>query len=196
MPIRSTSHYKHLQHFWGTSLDDQPTYADMGDLFHLFTEDDNIINYIFNGTTWELYVENIDIGFDTSNPLSVSQQGIATDGSTVYSSYEKDPQGLGAERVVIAAFPNLTLTHSTIQVSTTSTIVLPANSNRKYLLIVNDSDTNVYISFGTDAVVDEGIPISASGNYELQPWFISTQAINVIHGGTIGTKNLLVTEGV
>jgi len=186
MTIRSTSHYKHLQHFWGTSLDDQPTHADMGDLFHLFTEDDNIIDYIFNGTTWEL----------DGTSINTIQKGIAIDGTIVEQSYEKDPQGLGVQRTVIAAFPNLILTHTTIQVSTTSTIVLPANSNRKYLLIVNDSDTNMYLSFGTDAVVNEGIPISASGNYELQPWFISTQAINVIHGGTIGTKNLLVTEGV
>jgi len=186
MPIISTSRYKHLQHYWGTSLDDQPIHADMGDLFHLFTEDDNIIDYIFNGTTWE---------FDETF-INTKQKGIATDGSTVQQSYEKDPQGLGVQRTVIAAFPNLTLTHTTISVSTTSTIVLPANSNRKYLLIVNDSDTNMYLSFGTNAVVGEGIPISASGNYELQPWFISTQAINCIHNVEGVTKNLLVTEGV
>jgi len=195
MTMINTSHFKHLQHYRGTSIEDQPTHADMGDIFHLFTEDNNIIDYIFNGETWQLYTDKVDIGFDTSTPLSVTQTGKSTDDSTVQQSYEKDPQGLGVERVVIAAFPNLTLTHTTIQVATTSTIVLPANSNRKYLLIVNDSDTNMYLSFGVDAVLNEGIPVSASGNYELQPWFISTQAINCIHGG-VGDKKLLVTEGV
>ena len=58
MTIISTSRYKHLQHYWADSIDDQPIHADMGDLFHLFTEDDNIIDYIFNGTTWDLYNED------------------------------------------------------------------------------------------------------------------------------------------
>jgi len=72
MTIINTSHFKHLQHYRGTSIEDQPIHADMGDIFHLFTEDNDIIDYIFNGETWELYIEKVDIGFDTSNPLPVS----------------------------------------------------------------------------------------------------------------------------
>jgi len=184
MTIRSTSHYKHIQHYYGLSTDSKPTKTDIGDKFiELDTGDE----FLFNGTTWE----------PDETSINTVQKGIAIDGTTVEQSYEKDPQGLGVQRTVIAAFPNLTLTHTTIAVSTTSTIVLPANSNRKYLLIVNDSDTNVYVSFGTDAVIGEGIPINSSNcSYEQNPWIISTQAINAIHNVVGETKNLLVTEGV
>jgi len=185
MTILSTSRYKHLQHYYSDSLDDLPSISDMGDIFHLFTPDNKMIDYLFNGTTWEL----------DKTIINTQNTGISTDGGTVNNSYEKDPQGLGVQRVVIAAFPNLTLTHSTIQVDTTSTSILPANPNRKYLLIVNISDTDMYLSFDTDAVVSQGIPISSNnGNLELQPWFVSTQAIKAINN--VGLKNLLVTEGV
>ena len=181
MTVRNASHYKHLNTYYALSTDTKPTHTDVGDKL---VEIDTGNEFLFNGTTWE------------TDKTAIIQKGISTDGTTVNNSYEKDPQGLGVQRTVIAAFPNLTLTHTTIQVSTTSTSILPANSNRKYLLIVNNSDTDMYLSFGTDAVLNEGIPVNSSnGNYELQPWFISTQAINCIHN-SVGLKNLLVTEGV
>ena len=67
MTIINTSHFKHLQHYRGTSIEDQPTHADMGDIFHLFTEDNDVIDYIFNGETWQLYTDKVDIGFEKVN---------------------------------------------------------------------------------------------------------------------------------
>lgn len=135
---------------------------------------------------------------NTDGSVNTQNTGIAvTDGSTVFESYEKDPQGYGVKRVAIAAFPSLTFTHTVVEVESTSTSVLPINLNRKYLLIVNISDTDMDLSFGVDAVANQGIPVGSNkGNYELNPWIISTQAINAIHSSVGVTKTILITEGV
>jgi len=184
LTVRSTSHYKHIQHYYGLSTDQKPVKTDIGDKF---IELDTGNEFLFNGATWE----------PDETFINIVQKGIATDGTTVPQSYEKDLQGLGIQRVVIATFPNLTLTHTRVEVAHTSTIILPENPNRKYLLITNDSDKNIYLSFNVDAELNKGIPITSNhGSYEMQPWFISTQAINAIHADIDVIKNLLITEGV
>ncbi len=185
MAVFNAGKSKHKQIFYGNSTDTKPTSCYESDLFHEF---DTNLTYIYNGTNWEL----------DESTINIKSVGEATDGSTVYGSYEKDPQGYGVKRVVIAAYPSLTLTHTTVEVGTTSTEILPENPNRKYLLIINHSDTDVYCSFGVNAVVNKGILVVGNqNNIEQNPWVISTQAINGIHGGTAGTmKTLLVTEGV
>jgi hypothetical protein len=185
LAVFNTGSNPHRQHFYGDSVNDAPLSAYKGDKFHEQTGDH--LTYIFNGTIWEL---------DESS-VNIKEKGISvTDGTQVYQSYEKDLQGYGVKRVTIAAYPSLTLTHTKIEVGTTTTSVLSENLNRKYLLIFNDSDKDIYISFGSDAEIGQGILISAKGHYEQNPWIISTQAINAIHGDAEVTKNLLVTEGV
>lgn len=88
---------------------------------------------------------------------------------------------------------NMTPSHSVVQVGTTSTIVLPENLNRKYVLLANNSDTDMFINFGSLATIGEGVPINAKGNYQMPKEYIYNGAISAIHTG-IGTKNLLVTE--
>ena len=91
-----------------------------------------------------------------------------------------------------------TITHTAVMVTTTTGQALASNSSRKYVLLVNDSDTDFYIELGSSAVANQGIRINAfGGNFEMsnQSGNLYTGAINVIHGGT-GSKNLLVTEGV
>lgn len=91
-----------------------------------------------------------------------------------------------------------TPTHTAVNVTTSTAAALAANLERKYALLVNDSDTTIYIKLGAAAVLNEGIRLNANGgSYEMSAALgnLVHVAINAIHGGT-GNKVLLVTEGV
>ncbi len=91
-----------------------------------------------------------------------------------------------------------TPTHTSVGAATSSTLALAANSNRRYAIFVNDSDTAVYLGLGAAAIVNAGIRLNANGgSYEMSAMLgnLYRGAINAIHGGT-GTKSLLVTEGL
>ena len=87
--------------------------------------------------------------------------------------------------------------HTAPTIGATSTAALAANANRLYALLVNDSDTTIYIKLGAAAVVNEGIRLNASGgSYELseKEGNLYTGAINAICAS--GGKKILVLEGV
>jgi hypothetical protein len=90
-----------------------------------------------------------------------------------------------------------TITHTAVNTTTASGAALAANAKRLYALLVNDSDTDIYIKLGATAVAHQGIRLNANGgSYELnQNTGMYTGAINAIHAGT-GAKVLLVSEGV
>lgn len=84
-----------------------------------------------------------------------------------------------------------------VAVAITSTAVVAANTQRQYLLLVNDSDTDIYLKLGEAAVVNQGIRLNANGgNFEMSSLVgnLYQGAINGIHAGA-ATKKLLVTEG-
>lgn len=88
-------------------------------------------------------------------------------------------------------------THTVVNVTTESGLVLAPNPHRVYVCIENDSDVDVYITLNSEAVLHEGIRLNAGGgSYEIshQIGNLYTCAIYAIHGGT-GDKSLLVTEG-
>lgn len=85
-------------------------------------------------------------------------------------------------------------TNDGIDVTTSSTAILAANNARKYVAIVNDSDTTIYLAFGAAAVVNKGIRLNAAGgSLELTPPEMYRGAINGIHGGS-GNKRVTVVE--
>jgi hypothetical protein len=94
-------------------------------------------------------------------------------------------------------FPALDVRHSEVLVATTSTPVLGARRGcRRFLLLQNDSDEEMYISVdGTPAALNHGLFVCPKGNILLD---ITTTGLAVfaIHAGASGTKNLLVTEDV
>lgn len=86
--------------------------------------------------------------------------------------------------------------HTTAACGVASTAALAANTARTYAMFVNDSDTTIYLKVGAAAVVNEGVPLNASGgSWEMSEAFgnASTTAVNCIHGGA-GTKTLTVYE--
>jgi hypothetical protein len=89
------------------------------------------------------------------------------------------------------------MTHTPITAAVNTTAALAANANRKYALLVNDSDEVIYIKLGAEAVLNQGIRLNASGgSYEMSNSIgnLTTGAINCI--STSGGKILLATEGV
>lgn len=88
-------------------------------------------------------------------------------------------------------------THVPIDVATTNTVVLAESSTRTWCLLINDSDTPIYLKMdGTAAVVNEGIRLNAEGgSLEISPetGFHDIRGINAIQGDA-GTKRLLVTH--
>lgn len=90
-----------------------------------------------------------------------------------------------------------TPTPSPISVAVTSTLALAANSARIAALVVNDSDTDIYLKRGAAAVANQGIRLNAYGGaYEmsLKGGNLYRGAVYAIHAGT-GTKTLLVEDG-
>jgi hypothetical protein len=50
----------------------------------------------------------------------------------------------------------------------TSQVLMTARDTRKYTLITNASDVVIWIAFGVDAVIGQGIGIPAGGAYEME----------------------------
>ena len=85
--------------------------------------------------------------------------------------------------------------NSAHNVTTSTSAILAANSNRLYAVIVNDSDVVIYLGIGANAVLNQGVRINANGGaYEINWTNLYTGAINGIHGGT-GNKVVTVFEG-
>ena len=55
------------------------------------------------------------------------------------------------------------IAHTVVTMGVASALVIAANANRSYLLIINDSDVAVYLKVGVAAVLNEGIRINANG---------------------------------
>lgn len=84
-----------------------------------------------------------------------------------------------------------------VAVGVATTEILPANANRKYALIVNDSDTVIYLGTGEAAVPNQGIRLNPNGgSYEMcaANGNLTLGAINGI--SSVAGKNVLPTEGV
>jgi len=87
-------------------------------------------------------------------------------------------------------------TNTAVSVGDTSTTILAANADRKYALIVNDSDTVIYLALGAAASVNSGIRLNANGGaYEINWTNLFKGAINGIHAATGLLKTVTVVEG-
>jgi hypothetical protein len=75
---------------------------------------------------------------------------------------------------------------SGVNVTVASTEILAANADRTGAILVNDSDTVLYLAIGQTAVLNQGIRLNAHGGSLVlnKSGLFSTEAINGIHGGT------------
>lgn len=83
---------------------------------------------------------------------------------------------------------------SSTVIGSTTTAAIPANLNRKYLAVCNDSNEVMYLSFGSSAIMNKGIRLNANGG--VLEWIgpgLFTAALNAICAS--GTKTLTYQEG-
>jgi len=85
--------------------------------------------------------------------------------------------------------------HTEVACKSSNTVLVAANLDRKYLLVINDSDTVCYLYLGGTAVASKGIRLNANGGsfeMSLQAGNLYQGAINCIN--STGDKTLLVTQ--
>lgn len=57
------------------------------------------------------------------------------------------------------------VTQGTVSVGTNSTVVLPTNADRTYAIIINYSAYNITLGIESEAVLNSGVIIPASGGF-------------------------------
>ena len=83
---------------------------------------------------------------------------------------------------------------SAVNVTAAGVVALAANADRRGALLVNDSDTVMYLKLGAGPAVNAGIRLNANGgSYEINGANLYQGIITAIHGGA-GNKVLLITE--
>lgn len=91
------------------------------------------------------------------------------------------------------------VTHTMVNV-TTSSAAVSSRESRRFIMVMNMSDTTISCKFGATAVVSEGMvlnPAPASGQAGgtvLLDTQVPLGALNCIHGGS-GNKAISITEG-
>ncbi len=85
------------------------------------------------------------------------------------------------------------ITNFNVSIGTSSTQVLAANSGRKLLILVNDSDEPIYVSLGATATLNNGIRLNASGGALALDNPIYKGVVNAISAN--GSKTLVGAEG-
>ena len=93
--------------------------------------------------------------------------------------------------------PNIEIkvnTATKIDVPNTGILVLAANTRRFFALIQNNSNTDIWIMFGSQGAVDQGILVPKNGfSYEIDRLNLWQGAVYAIHGGS-GTKQVNVLD--
>lgn len=100
-------------------------------------------------------------------------------GVVIGLQFTTDYQSAGANS--FNRFTEVETSSSVTVASSTSTEILGKNTGRIYAAIVNDGDTDVYLSLGGTAVAGEGIRLNANGGtYEINPDNLFIGAVNGI----------------
>lgn len=95
--------------------------------------------------------------------------------------------------MAIGLLPN-SLTNTSATVGTSSSLVLAADEDRVYACFVNDSDSAIYLSLGSNAVVGNGIALVVQGSgYEILPENLYRGDVYAISTGA--GKNLTICSG-
>ena len=81
-------------------------------------------------------------------------------------------------------------TCGSVTVASSSTTVLSARPDRHAAILVNDSDEDIYLKYGSGATLNSGIRLNAAGGSIVEDLY--TGAITAICAS--GNKNLTVTE--
>ncbi|MFW9821379.1 MAG: hypothetical protein ACFFE4_00495 [Candidatus Thorarchaeota archaeon] len=85
-------------------------------------------------------------------------------------------------------------TPTKITVGNTSTLILAASDTREYIGLVNDSNENIYVSFGSAAVMNQGLRLNSNGGSVVFK-FPQIPYVAIYGICSSGGKNLTVQTG-
>jgi len=145
----------------------------------------NTHSFIGDGAT------NLEIATNGAARKTKSIQIMADDG-TLTRNLQSDTAG---NLKTIEQSQTQTAAHTAVDVGTSSTAVLAANASRKAALIINDSDSTIYLSITGAAAANTGIRLNANGGSFLLTFKEGTLTTGAITGITAaGSKKVLITE--
>jgi hypothetical protein len=103
-------------------------------------------------TAGDIAIGQVEIkDYDSDDQLEITSANAAkVDGSAVVQPVKDDKASSAG-------------TNSGVTVGSSSTTVLAANADRKEAILVNDSDEEMYLKYGTTAVANSGIRLNAYG---------------------------------
>lgn len=135
-----------------------------------------------------------------TNPQKVDVNGSIYSVPTDASGLELKGQRSSANSVPVvlssdqAPFRYSIATNTRPPVTNTSSVIVAANANRRFIRITNNTTVNtLWIKFGAAAITGEGLKLSPGVTYESEA-VVFTGDIHAIHSD-IGTINIDVEEG-
>lgn len=100
----------------------------------------------------------------------------------------------GNLRTSMQGFVITTCTRSSAAVTSTSGVVLAANSNRKTAVLSNAGTVDIYLSRGPTAAGGQGSLLKPAGSFEITPSILYTGVLSAVT--VSGTSSLAIEEGV
>lgn len=118
-----------------------------------------VLSVVGGGT--EATAQRVTIANDSTGVLSVDDNG----GSITVDATDLDVRDLNVAQDAVGAqsTKSASATSTAITVGATSTTVLASNSSRLKAVIVNDSDEDIYLKYGSGAALHSGILLKAAG---------------------------------
>jgi len=137
-----------------------------------------------------LEIGDIEIGaVELKDGDSDTRADIESDGTKNALFVQANDDSMGTQKIKNAKESSAS-SNTKVTVGNTPTTVIASNSDRRFVVIVNDSDEDVYLNLSATAVINEGIRINANGGSYIED--IYTGAISGICAS--GGKNVTVAE--
>lgn len=164
--------------------------------------DGSVRNKIYNPSTmeWEASTGSSGPGTDTkvtnfpANPsTSTLQTSTIAKLDSLLTELQLKADLTETQPVSAKGFSNIAFSGQ-VSVSGTSSALLAANTNRKYVHFTNNSNISVYIQYGSQAALNQGIKLLPNALLTLSGFELYMGQINAISAGS--TTLIDVLEGV
>jgi len=151
----------------------------------VYAGDDNRLPVAAQLSAGDIQIGSVELKDGDSATLA----DIESDGTKNALFVQANDDSMGTQKIKNAKESSAS-SNTKVTVGNTPTTVIASNSDRRFVVIVNDSDEDVYLNLSATAVINEGIRINANGGSYIED--IYTGAISGICAS--GGKNVTVAE--
>jgi hypothetical protein len=167
-------------------LADRPNPIAATNTYYFTTDEGDNHYYYSDGSVWRLQ----DPDFTDVDPSSDTVVSCGVDPSGAVQPFKVTPEGY---QRIVGTIGQAASFGGEIVAAGVSQEVVGENLDRKYLLVQNVSDKDMYVGIGVNPVVEGGLLLPKNGGSLVCDLFIPTQAIN-IYCDTDG-KSFVCLEG-